>query len=244
MVNRTITGAGRDQMLRMVPCGPRPGRWRRAWASSRPVSLAEPGGGMHRTVPPANADVMKHAARDLTALIVAARDGDEAAFSTLYDRLYDELHRLARVVRAGRGSPTLNTTALVHEAYIKLVPGRGFAATDRLHFLRIAARAMRQVLVDAARRRRTREAGRVLLEVDAGTGPDPLSTDILMLDAALTRLEQLNPRQASVVECRFFAGLTVQDTAAALDISEPTVKRDWRVARAWLAEAIAPAPGV
>ena len=174
----------------------------------------------------------------VTELLLAAREGDEQAFRDLYDRLYDELRRLARVVRSGRDSPTLNTTALVHEAYLKLVPGRAFAARDRAHFFRIAARAMRQVLVDAARRRRTRRQGKVRLEMELPDAVDFLSTDILALDAALTRLEQLNPRQASVVECRFFAGLTVEDTAAALDISEPTVKRDWRIARAWLAETM------
>lgn len=177
----------------------------------------------------------------VTELLLAARDGDEQAFRDLYDRLYDELRRLARVVRTGRESATLNTTALVHEAYLKLVPGRGFAARDRSHFFRIAARAMRQVLVDAARRRRTRRAGRERLEIELPAMADFLSTDVLALDAALTRLETLSPRQASVVECRFFAGLTVEDTAAALEISEPTVKRDWRVARAWLAEAMMPA---
>jgi RNA polymerase sigma factor (TIGR02999 family) len=175
---------------------------------------------------------------DVTALLETAREGDEAAFRALFDRLYGELRRLAHVVRASHQAPTLNTTALVHEAYLKLVPGRGFTVRDRAHFFRIAARAMRYVLVDAARRRRSRARGEQRLALDPVDGADELSTDILALDAALTALEAVHPRQASVVECRFFAGLSVEDTAAALEISEPTVKRDWRVARAWLADAI------
>lgn len=174
----------------------------------------------------------------VTTLLEAARAGDEAAFRALFDRLYGELRRLAHVVRAGHQAPTLNTTALVHEAYLKLVPGRGFTVQDRVHFFRIAARAMRQVLVDAARRRRSRARGEQRLALEPVAGVDALSTDILALDAALTALEAVQPRQASVVECRFFAGLSIEDTAAALEVSEPTVKRDWRVARAWLADAI------
>lgn len=179
----------------------------------------------------------------VTALLVAARDGDEAAFRQLYEQLYAELRRLARLVRSGRGSPTLNTTALVHEAYLKLVPGEGIVARDRSHFLRIAARAMRQVLVDAARRRRTRDRGLEQVRLEASGTLETLSGDILELDAALTALEAVHPRQASVIECRFFAGLTVTDTAAALEISEPTVKRDWRVARAWLAHVLSSGSG-
>jgi RNA polymerase sigma factor (TIGR02999 family) len=174
----------------------------------------------------------------VTALLIAARDGDEAAFQTLFDRLYAELRRLAHVVRADQAPATLNTTELVHEAYLKLVPGRGFTARDRLHFFRIAARAMRQVLVDAARRRRTRDERQPQFAAESVAALETLSTDVLALDAALTALEALRPRQASVVECRFFGGLSVEDTAAALDISEPTVKRDWRTARAWLAETL------
>jgi RNA polymerase sigma factor (TIGR02999 family) len=174
----------------------------------------------------------------VTALLIAARDGDEAAFRSLFDRLYSELRRLAHVVRGDDEAATLNTTELVHEAYLKLVPGRGFTARDRLHFFRIAARAMRQVLVDAARRRTTRADRQQRLTLEPITSMDTLSTDILALDAVLTALEAVRPRQASVVECRFFAGLSVEDTAAALDISEPTVIRDWRTARAWLADAL------
>lgn len=175
----------------------------------------------------------------VTRLLHAAHDGDEAAFRNLYARLYDELRLVAHVVRQRRNSPTLNTTALVHEAYVKLVPGRGLAVNDRAHFLRIAARAMRQVLVDAARRRETRRREQPRLEAEVMPGSDQtISADVLSLDGALRGLEAANPRQASVVECRFFAGLSVEETAIALDVSAPTVKRDWRVARAWLAHAL------
>ena len=183
----------------------------------------------------------------VTALLIAARDGDEAAFRSLFDRLYAELRRLAHVVRAGQAPATLDTTELVHEAYLKLVPGRGFTARDRLHFFRIAARAMRQVLVDAARKRSTarRGAGAIVQLHDFADqiASDPThegirAEDILALDRALQQLEEWSPRQASVVECRIFAGLSVPETARVLNVSEPTVKRDWQSARAWLAHAL------
>jgi RNA polymerase sigma factor (TIGR02999 family) len=181
---------------------------------------------------------------DVTVLLQAARDGDPDAFRMVYERLYDELRRLARTVRAGRGADTVNTTALVHEAYLKLAPASGLPVKDRLHFMQIAARAMRQILVDAARRRRTRASHQPALEAGTdGRAIPPLHEDMLTLDRALTALAGISPRQANVVECRFFAGLSVEDTAAALDVSPPTVKRDWRVARAWLAHEIGGASG-
>ena len=185
---------------------------------------------------------------DITRLLGAAQEGDRAAFDELYRRVYDELHRLARMVRSGRGAATLNTTALVHEAYLKLVPAPRGAVHDRAHFFAIAARAMRQVLVDAARRRSTarRAADNAAADLIEG-GADPGQSgsipveDVLALDDALRQLQEWSPRQASVVECRVFAGLTVGETARALDVSEPTVKRDWQTARAWLAHVLGPA---
>jgi len=176
----------------------------------------------------------------ITELLDAARRGDDAAFGALYERTYDELRRLARIVRVARASETLNTTALVHEAYLKLAPGQSLSANDRAHFFRIAARAMRQVLVDAARRRATRRQGGALIAAEPDSTPPAsrLSADVLALDAALGELEAVHPRQAQVVECRFFAGLSVDETALALGVSTPTVKRDWRIARAWLARAL------
>lgn len=180
----------------------------------------------------------------VTTLLRAAHDGDETAFRNLYARLYDQLHVLAHHVRSQRGPATLNTTALVHEAYVKLVPGHGLAANDRAHFLRIAARAMRQVMVDAARRRETRRRKQPRLEAEmTPDSTQTISADVLSLDEALRGLETANARQASVVECRFFAGLSVEETAMALDVSAPTVKRDWRVARAWLSHALTEGKG-
>lgn len=174
----------------------------------------------------------------LSQLLQAAESGDQAAFRELYSLLYEELRRLARCVRGG-GYHTLNTTSLVHEAYLKLVPGSVIPVKDRIHFFRIAGRAMRQVLVDAARRRSTRERGnqRLALETEAAVS-DQVSAELLDLEEALVELDALNPRQARVVECRYFAGLSQEETAIALGVSVPTVKRDWRVARAWLAQAL------
>jgi RNA polymerase sigma factor (TIGR02999 family) len=166
------------------------------------------------------------------------------AFDEVYRTVYDELRALAHAVRAGRGSETLNTTALVHEAYVKLVPSPRALVRDRVHFFGIAARAMRQVLVDAARRRQAekRGGGAPAVEFDealyapdrAGRAAGDIADRILALNEALEQLEAWHPRQADVVQCRVFAGLTVADTAQALGVSEPTIKRDWQTARAWL----------
>lgn len=174
----------------------------------------------------------------LSQLLQAAESGDQAAFRELYSLLYDELRRLARYVRGG-GNHTLNTTSLVHEAYLKLVPGSVIPVKDRIHFFRIAGRAMRQVLVDAARRRSTRDRGNQRLALEAESAePVRISAELLDLEEALVELDAINPRQARVVECRYFAGLSQEETAMALGVSVPTVKRDWRVARAWLAQAL------
>ena len=181
---------------------------------------------------------------EITRLLASASAGDATAFDQVFQLVYDELRRLARQVRRGRASATLNTTALVHEAYLRLLPSQELAWESRSHFMGVAARAMRQVLVRAAERRATAKRGsgsahvpleesfqRPLGSESEGVEPER----ILALDAALGRLETLSARQARVVECRFFAGLSVEETARTLDISEPTVKRDWSAARAWLA---------
>jgi RNA polymerase sigma factor (TIGR02999 family) len=177
----------------------------------------------------------------VTALLLAARDGDSQAFDVLYERVYEELRRLARLVRGGRASETLNTTALVHEAYLHLVPSKDLDWQDRTHFFRVAARAMRQVLVHAARRRMAekRGGGAVTVAFDERLYAAPIRLDdIVALDDALIRLEALDGRQARIVECRFFAGLTVDETAQALGIGTATVKRDWRAARAFLTQVL------
>ena len=159
----------------------------------------------------------------------------------LFSTAYEELRRLAASVRRGDPSATLTPTALVHEAWLKLSATPELAATSPLHFKRIAARAMRQVLVDAARRRTAdkRGGGQALvtfdeaLEITATT-----SEDVLALDQALQELALQSPRQAEMVESRFFGGLEVAETAELLGVSEATVLRDWRAAKAWLAKEL------
>lgn len=171
------------------------------------------------------------------------RAGSAEALDELFRRLYDELHALARQVRRGRAGETLCTTALVHEAYLKLLPGGMPEVRDRTHFLRVAARAMRQVLVDTARRRTADKRGGGAIRVTFDEGAHEVSTraeELIELHHALTRLSGLDPRQAQVVEFRIFAGLSVEETAAALGLSAPTVNRDWRAARAWLARELQP----
>jgi RNA polymerase sigma factor (TIGR02999 family) len=174
----------------------------------------------------------------ITELLHAAGSGDEVAFARLYELSYQELRRLAHAVRRGHQADTINTTGLVHEAYLKLMPGDRLLAQDRVHFFRIAARAMRQVLVDLARRRETRRRGQAVMDSTVTGAADGLSMNVLALDTALRELELIYPRQASVVECRFFAGLSVDETATALAVSAPTVKRDWRLARAFLSQSL------
>jgi RNA polymerase sigma factor (TIGR02999 family) len=177
----------------------------------------------------------------VTLLLEAARAGDERAMDQLFRVVYEELHRLARVVRVGRAGATLNTTALVHEAYVKLIPSRDLDWQGRAHFFRVVARAMRQVLCNAAEARMAQKRGgglaAVTLGEQVGSGPADPET-VIGLERALVELEALDPRQARIVECRFYAGLSVEETAEALGISVPTVKRDWRAARAWLARAL------
>ena len=175
-------------------------------------------------------------------MIDAARAGDRAAFDELFAAVYQELRGLAHVVGGDRHDRTLTTTEMVHEAYLKLLPSRDIAWEGRQHFLRVAARAMRQLLVDGARRRavRKREAARLGSDLHPAEATTLLPDEIVSLDDALRRLEAMSPRQAQVVECRLFAGLSVEETALALAVSEPTVKRDWRVARAWLTSALGP----
>jgi RNA polymerase sigma factor (TIGR02999 family) len=167
--------------------------------------------------------------------------GDRGAVDHLFSVTYEELRRLAAVVRGRDPSCTLTPTALVHEAWLKLAGSEGLTATSRLHFKRIAARAMRQLLVEAARRRMADKRGGQALVVafdEALAEPAASAVEIVALDAALGELARLNPRQALVVESRFFGGLEVPETAELLGVSEATVHRDWRVAKAWLAREL------
>jgi len=177
-------------------------------------------------------------AGEITALLVAWGQGDRAAFDQLFGLLYPELHRLARaqLALAGRRG-TLSPTGLIHEAYLKLADQSRLRVEDRGHFFSLAARVMRQVAVDLARQRAAKKrgggAGPVPLE-QAGLAIEERAAEIVALDEALARLETLEPRLARIVEMRFFAGLSVEEAAQALALSERTVKREWQKARAFL----------
>jgi RNA polymerase sigma-70 factor, ECF subfamily len=161
----------------------------------------------------------------------------------LFSIAYEELRRLAATLKRGDESATLNPTALVNEAWLRLRGSAGFEAESRLHFKRIAARAMRQILVEAARRRHAQKRGgdgfALLVGLDEArdmaSGNVPGADDVLALEEALMELERLDGRQAQLVEARFFAGLDVNDLVELFQVSEATVMRDWRMARAWLA---------
>lgn len=180
-------------------------------------------------------------AQDITSLLRDWRDGDAAARDRLVAVLYPELRALAdRQLRGERANHTLQPTALVNEAYLRLSGLDRIDWQDRGHFVGMAARVMREVLVDHARRRQAakRDGGQRVtltgLEVPAGTG----NVDALALDDALTRLEKVDPDKARVVELRYFGGLTIEETAQAMDSSPATVKRQWQSARAWLFDAL------
>jgi RNA polymerase sigma factor (TIGR02999 family) len=168
-------------------------------------------------------------------------DSSRKALDTLFSITYEELRRLAASVRRNDPATSLSPTTLVNEAWLKLahaIPGR---IVSELHFKRIAARAMRQVLVEAARRKNAQRRGGNLMIVtfeDGENRTDSGANDLLSLDEALTELAKLNPRQATMVESRFFGGLDVAETAELLQISEATVLRDWRAARAWLSREL------
>lgn len=174
---------------------------------------------------------------DTTRLLLRSRNDPDAA-DALFARSYDELRRLAHghVVRQGAGD-TLNTTALVHEAYVRLVDQSGVAYNDRAHFLAIASRAMRFVLIDHLRARTAdkRGGGHAPVTIDRlELSSEERVEDLLALNEALDRLSSFDARLSRVVECRFFGGLSFEEVAAAIGASVPTAKRDWRRARAWL----------
>jgi RNA polymerase sigma factor (TIGR02999 family) len=178
----------------------------------------------------------------VTALLHAYRDGDRGAFDRLVPLVYEDLRRIAR--RQMRRTPmarTLDTTGLVHEAWMKLADQPGAAWQDRGHFLAVAARAMRQVVIDYARRRLAakRGGGAQVVELDEGHAAVEQQAEwLLTVDQALTRLGAHNPRLVQVVECRFFAGLSEEETAEAINVSLRTAQRDWLRARAWLREEL------
>ena len=176
---------------------------------------------------------------EVTRLLRQVRDGDGAAIETVLAIVYDDLRALARrQLRREYQSRTLEPTALVHEAYLKMVRGAGVDAVDRAHFLALAAHAMRQVLVDHARRRtaaKREDAWKQVTLTDAGPESGLDAGELLALDDAL---ERLDPRQRQIVECRFFAGMADGEIATALGITDRTVRREWVKARAWLNRAL------
>jgi RNA polymerase sigma factor (TIGR02999 family) len=162
---------------------------------------------------------------------------DQASLDLLFSAAYEELRRLASLVRKSDASATISPTTLVNEAWLKLSRTPPAGVTSRIHFKRIAARAMRQILVDAARRKHAMRHGGEALFVtfDDGAAQLPAAAQqLVMLDDALNELARVNPRQSAMVEARFFGGLDVSETAELLGVSEATILRDWRAARAWL----------
>lgn len=181
---------------------------------------------------------------EITRLLAELRGGDRAALNRLFPLVYEELRgRARRELRRRSPGETLNTTALVHEVYLKLADASPLALEDRRHFFALAARAMRQIVVDHARRAlaQKRGGGARAVTLDAPElGVQPVQpAELLALDRALSELGELDERLARTVELRFFAGLSVEETAEAMDVSPRTVKRDWRKARAFLHHAIA-----
>jgi RNA polymerase sigma factor (TIGR02999 family) len=179
-----------------------------------------------------------HPTQNVTDLLQRFRAGDQAAADTLLPLVYDELHAIARGIFAGqRSDHTLQPTALVHEAWMKLAGGIG-SVEDRRHFFVLSARAMRQVLTDYARGRNRQKRGggvhQVTLDAALLPATEGPAVDLLVLEESLDRLAMLNERHARVVELRYLGGLTIQETADTLGVSHGTVESDWAMARAWL----------
>ena len=182
--------------------------------------------------------VMELSSTDVTALLVQLSKGDKSVIERLMPLVYDELHRRAAgYMRKERANHTLQPTALVHEAYLKLVQQRESNWKNRAHFLAVAAQLMRRILIDHARARlsakRGGEAELVSLD-EAFQFRTDTPAGLLSVDDALTKLEKLDPRQGRIVEMRFYGGLTVDETAEVLSVSSRTVEREWTLARAWL----------
>ena len=177
------------------------------------------------------------AAEDVSTLLRAWSDGDQSALERLTPIVYDELHRLARRYMKGEHSGhSLQATALVNEAYMRLVDYERMQWQNRAHFFAVSAQLMRRILVEHARRHNLKRGGgvqHVSLDEAAMVDGDP-DADLVALDDAMNGLARIDPRKVQVVEMRFFGGLSVEETAEVLKVSPVTVKRDWRVARAWL----------
>ncbi len=181
---------------------------------------------------------MEDTQHEITRLLQEVSSGNREAVNRLLPLVYDQLHRMAHQQRLRwQGQDTLNTTALVHEAYLRLAKGAELDVQSRLHFLRVAARAMRYILLDHAKAKSRQIRGGDLQRVpfdEALAVSEEEAEELILLDEALSRLEEINERQSQIVECRFFGGMTIEETARVLDLGTATVKRGWTMARAWL----------
>lgn len=180
----------------------------------------------------------------VTLVLQRWRRGDEAALEELMPVIYQELRRLARAQLSGERKASIQATELVGEAYLKLIHADQIDWQDRNHFLSVAARAMRQILVERFRKRsaQRRGGGQTLLTLNEEIAPDPghaVEIELDRLDDALTELDQLDPRQAEIVTMKFFGGLKVSEIASVLEVSDRTVKREWAMARRWLFRRLA-----
>jgi len=177
----------------------------------------------------------------VTELLARWSTGDTSARDALVPLVYDELRRIARRCLAGqRGNHTLQPTALVHEAYLRLARRDSVDWQDRIHFFALSAQIMRQILVDHARKHSAAKRGgnTVMLPLDENSSVAQKSLDLLALDDAMKRLADLDPRQCQIVELRFFGGLSIEETAKAVKVSPATAKREWATARLWLRHAM------
>ncbi len=183
--------------------------------------------------------------KTITQLLEAYRDGNDLAFEALFPLVYDELHALAHKKRQGwQGNATLNTTALVHEAYLKLADQSHLDVENRTHFFAVVAKIMRHILVDYARRQQAHKRGgnvkKISLEEEKGrldkwlTMSDEQADKVVAVGEALKKLENVNTRWSQIVDCRFFCGMTTSETAEQMGISPATISRDWRLAQTWL----------
>lgn len=180
--------------------------------------------------------------QDTTKLILAAQQGDKAALDALMPIIYNQLKQLAKAqLQKERASHTLGATALVHESYLILIGQQQISWESRAHFFAIAAQAMRRILIDYARRRLAKKRGGgdpFITFDDSLMGGEQRAEDLILLDSALVRLRELSERQSLIVEYRFFGGLTHEEIAEVMQVSVPTVRRDWRLAKAWLAREL------
>lgn len=182
----------------------------------------------------------------VTQLLVAAQRGEDEAVERLFEKVYEELHRIASSKRKNwiGGDYTMNTTALVHEAYIKLAGQEEHNWTSRSHFMGVAAKAMRHIMINYAEKRRTQKRGGDVKKISIEDQENSLGLAIPMseeqadkfmaIETALKKLGETNPRQVQIIECKFYGGMSNEETASSLDISTSTVKRDWAMAQAWL----------